>query len=289
MVVTAPASPSSLAGPPAQGRSAARSAFDRRSVIRVAPENDVFRLLEHRHAGASCIRRTRSHRRDSHPGRRRFSGHTRSGRYSWARYYHPGLQRFISEDPIGFAGGGTNLYAYVANNPLSFVDPLGLEKQAADEPCRLDMPLTSGWRLPDYLSLNVNFPIPWLSARTDDWVGGTFQVALDREGRLYGGLGPQVGKGPCIIPKRLVQAGAAYLGSWAGSIAGAELGFVVGELIVPAGGGFPGAFVGWAVGGAAGSGAAALGAGFLYDAVVPGGGCTVPPASGSASRSKSSS
>src|SRR5207253_2639151 len=95
---------------------------------------------------------------------------------------------------IGFAGGDTNFYAYVADNPLRFVDPLGLDKQAADDPCRLDMSLTAGWRLPDYLSLNVNFPIPWLSARTDDWVGGTAQVALDREGRLYFGLGPQVGK-----------------------------------------------------------------------------------------------
>ncbi len=35
-----------------------------------------------------------------------------------ARYYHPRLQRFISEDPIGFRGGDFNLYAYVRNTPL---------------------------------------------------------------------------------------------------------------------------------------------------------------------------
>jgi RHS repeat-associated protein len=45
--------------------------------------------------------------------------------YYRARYYHPGLQRFISEDPIGFAGGDPNLYEYVGNNPLSFRDPTG--------------------------------------------------------------------------------------------------------------------------------------------------------------------
>lgn len=44
-----------------------------------------------------------------------------------ARYYSPSLQRFISEDPIGFRGG-INIYAYVENNPLSYVDPLGLDK-----------------------------------------------------------------------------------------------------------------------------------------------------------------
>lgn len=45
--------------------------------------------------------------------------------YYRARYYHPGLQRFLSEDPIGLAGGDPNLYAYVRNNPLNFRDPLG--------------------------------------------------------------------------------------------------------------------------------------------------------------------
>jgi RHS repeat-associated protein len=46
--------------------------------------------------------------------------------YYRARYYHPALQRFISEDPIGFAAGDVNLYAYVANAPLDFSDPSGM-------------------------------------------------------------------------------------------------------------------------------------------------------------------
>lgn len=41
------------------------------------------------------------------------------------RYYAPGLGRFISEDPIGFAGGN-NFYAYCGNDPINFSDPLGL-------------------------------------------------------------------------------------------------------------------------------------------------------------------
>lgn len=45
--------------------------------------------------------------------------------YYRARYYSPLLQRFISEDPIGFSGGDVNLYAYVGNSPTNLVDPTG--------------------------------------------------------------------------------------------------------------------------------------------------------------------
>jgi len=45
--------------------------------------------------------------------------------YYRARYYSPALQRFISEDPIGLAGG-INLYAYVGNDPVNRTDPSGL-------------------------------------------------------------------------------------------------------------------------------------------------------------------
>ena len=48
--------------------------------------------------------------------------------YYRARYYHPSLQRFISEDPLGILGGDVNLYAYVGNNPLNWTDPWGLSR-----------------------------------------------------------------------------------------------------------------------------------------------------------------
>jgi RHS repeat-associated protein len=41
-----------------------------------------------------------------------------------ARYYNPTLQRFISEDPIEFAGG-VDLYQYAASSPTVYKDPFG--------------------------------------------------------------------------------------------------------------------------------------------------------------------
>jgi len=40
------------------------------------------------------------------------------------RYYDPQAGRFLTRDPIGYAGG-INLYSYVANNPANAIDPSG--------------------------------------------------------------------------------------------------------------------------------------------------------------------
>ncbi len=45
-----------------------------------------------------------------------------------ARYYDAALHRFISRDPIGFAGGDPNINRYVGNGPSNATDPSGLKK-----------------------------------------------------------------------------------------------------------------------------------------------------------------
>ena len=57
------------------------------------------------------------------------------------RWYDPEIGKFISEDPVGFAGGDINLYSYVGNNPLSLTDPFGnyacKRQRQQDEKCDL--------------------------------------------------------------------------------------------------------------------------------------------------------
>jgi RHS repeat-associated protein len=44
------------------------------------------------------------------------------------RAYDPSLQRWLNRDPIG-ERGGINLYGFARNNPLAWIDPLGLDNQ----------------------------------------------------------------------------------------------------------------------------------------------------------------
>jgi RHS repeat-associated protein len=63
------------------------------------------------------------------PNPQQYAGRENDGTglyYYRNRYYSPATGRFISEDPIGWASGQTNAYAYVGGNPVSKTDPFGL-------------------------------------------------------------------------------------------------------------------------------------------------------------------
>ncbi|HMA96021.1 MAG TPA: RHS repeat-associated core domain-containing protein, partial [Polyangiaceae bacterium] len=55
-----------------------------------------------------------------------------------ARDYSPGLGRWTNKDPIGFAGGDTNVYAYVGGDPVNRRDPTGLAVYLCSRIAELD-------------------------------------------------------------------------------------------------------------------------------------------------------
>ena len=73
--------------------------------------------------------------------------------YNYQRYYDPHIARFLTLDPIGFLDG-INLYSYVGNNPVNFIDPYGLWRipgdiyDEASNDARSKFPLQDLWNGP---------------------------------------------------------------------------------------------------------------------------------------------
>jgi RHS repeat-associated protein len=137
--------------------------------------------------------------------------------YYRARYYDPKIGRFLQPDPLGmgmvilirqYSPGSpisrflyhsslgnplaiSNVYSYVGNNPINFVDPLGLKSY-------------------DYISgnLNIAIPNPW----TLTFFGWSGQIVLDRYGNVYvAPLGATLGKSYTFVSGSLTLG---ILGEW---------------------------------------------------------------------------
>ena len=90
------------------------------------------------------------------------------------RDYDPETGRWTAKDPIGFLGGDLDLYGYGLNDPVNWIDPLGLEA----DPCPPETkePGVPWWAKPfwtpaapvvevwEWERTGTNPPEPWLKA-----------------------------------------------------------------------------------------------------------------------------
>jgi len=67
-----------------------------------------------------------------------------------ARDYDAETGRWTAKDPISFAGGDTNLYGYVLNDPVNWLDPWGLEFIAGEEGQQI-VDMAKSWEKTPYL------------------------------------------------------------------------------------------------------------------------------------------
>ena len=106
------------------------------------------------------------------------------------RYYDPSVGRFIQQDLIGLLGG-INFYAYVGNNPVHFVDPIGLDAldSAANYAAGFGDMVTFG--ITNYIRerLGTNDAVDQCStAYSAGWWTGMFhQLAFSGAGAFSGG------------------------------------------------------------------------------------------------------
>jgi len=187
--------------------------------------------------------------------------------YVRARWYDPDMTRFVSEDPIGLAGG-LNLFAYVGNNPVNGRDPSGLD------PCRDE----NGNKVKQGTAQDCAVPLFPLDV-TNTW---TFGTPIDSGWSTnYGGRGggtstmflpripPSRGAAPRVRQHRASERErvcsfasyrhAAFIGGRNGAAAGAVWGAAVGGMIGYGGGTVTGGLAGTLVGAPSGIGAVVTG------------------------------
>jgi RHS repeat-associated protein len=122
--------------------------------------------------------------------------------YYRARYYNPMLGRFISEDPIGFAGGDSNLYSYVFDDPINTTDPTG-EIAPWLPACLGGAAFDAGWQLASNS----------LSGRKSVWAGiGGAAVSGCASGLVGFGAGKALGLAAKAVGGATVRAGKVVIG-----------------------------------------------------------------------------
>jgi RHS repeat-associated protein len=129
-----------------------------------------------------------------------------------ARDYDPQTGRWTAKDPVRFAGGDTNLYGYVVNDPINLLDPLGTDWM------RTTANISAG--IGDALLLGFGDELRALADRTFGLTGSSF---VDRCSLGYRAASITTSIGMLVASVgRLVYAGIAKGLSISARLAGTE-------------------------------------------------------------------
>ena len=110
--------------------------------------------------------------------------------YHGARYYAPWLGRWTSSDPIGIADG-VNLYRYVGNNPVTFVDDTGTYGVAGHYYTVYYASLAVGFTPEDAFRNAVYAQLPDIALELD----ATHEVTVAAPGKLLRNVGELISGG----------------------------------------------------------------------------------------------
>jgi RHS repeat-associated protein len=100
------------------------------------------------------------------------------------RDYDPETGRWTARDPIGFAGGDTNLYGYVLGDPVNFIDTSGLVVEICSQPAFGWAPIDHQWIKTDTVEAGMG-PVGGngnAGNESGDWPGDPVEVT-DHSGR----------------------------------------------------------------------------------------------------------
>jgi RHS repeat-associated protein len=100
--------------------------------------------------------------------------------YYRSRYYDAAVGRFVSEDSIGFEGGDSNLYRYVANSPTNYIDPSGKTSFA------LQVLLTISSKVKDKPTVYIGYPEADSYSQALSWATMWFYLITIPDTRNYG-------------------------------------------------------------------------------------------------------
>jgi RHS repeat-associated protein len=127
------------------------------------------------------------------------------------RWYDPQTGRFLTQDPIGLAGG-VNLYAYAGNNPIAFGDPFGL---CPHSPCK-DPPPAPARNGPSISELSQQEEFLRRNAvllAIAPFLGGVLEAAEESAGNIESqaeeGIAPKAGVGATQPQSRYIPASVA--------------------------------------------------------------------------------